>query len=132
MYGKKYKPSPEDLKDVDVVIFDIQDVGARFYTFISSLHYLMIACVENNKKLIVLDRPNPNGWYVDGPVLKKEFSSFVGVDPIPVVHGLTVGEYAQMANGEKWIGDKKCDLQVIACLNYTHKMHYSLPVPPST
>lgn len=131
LYGKKTKPTSEDLKGIDIVLFDIQDVGARFYTFISSLHYLMVACAENNKKLIVLDRPNPNGWYVDGPVLKKEFSSFVGVDPVPVVYGLTVGEYAQMANGEKWIGDKKCDLQVITCLNYTHKMHYSLPVPPS-
>lgn len=132
MYGDKKKPSAQDLKDVDVLIFDIQDVGARFYTFISSLHYLMEACAENNKELIVLDRPNPNGWYVDGPVLKKEFRSFVGVDPIPVVHGLTVGEYAQMVNGEKWLADGlQCNLKVITCLNYNHHMQYKLPVKPS-
>ncbi len=132
LYGDKKKPSAEDLKDVDVMIFDIQDVGARFYTFISSLHYLMEACADNNKQLIVLDRPNPNGWYIDGPVLKKEFQSFVGVDPIPVVHGLTVGEYAQMVNGEKWLPNAtQCNLKVIECLNYNRTMHYSLPVKPS-
>ncbi len=132
VYGERKKPSAQDLKDVDVVIFDIQDVGVRFYTFISSLHYFMDACAENNKGLIVLDRPNPNGWYVDGPVLKKEFQSFVGVDPIPVVHGLTVAEYAQMVNGEKWLtGGAPCKLKVIECLNYNHTMRYSLPVKPS-
>jgi uncharacterized protein YbbC (DUF1343 family) len=132
MYGDKKKPSKEDLKDVDVVVFDIQDVGARFYTFISSLHYLMEACAENDKELLVLDRPNPNGWYVDGPLLKKEFQSFVGVDPIPVVHGLTVGEYAQMVNGEGWLKDSlHCKLKVVTCLNYEHAMRYSLPVRPS-
>jgi len=132
IYGKKKKPSADDLKDVDVVIFDIQDVGVRCYTFISSLHYLMEACADNSKELIVLDRPNPNGWYVDGPVLKKEFQSFVGVDPIPVVHGLTVGEYAQMVNGEGWLPDgKQCKLKVITCLDYTHKTKYDLPVKPS-
>jgi uncharacterized protein YbbC (DUF1343 family) len=132
LYGDKKKPSKEDLKDVDVLIFDIQDVGARFYTFISSLHYLMEACAESDKDLIVLDRPNPNGWYVDGPVLKKEFQSFVGVDPVPVVHGLTVGEYAQMANGEKWLpGGTPCRLKVINCLNYEHSTRYRLPVKPS-
>lgn len=132
LYGDKKKPSSEDLEDVDVIIFDIQDVGARFYTFISSLHYLMEACAENDKDLIVLDRPNPNGWYIDGPVLKKEFQSFVGVDPIPVVHGLTVGEYAQMVNGEKWLPKGElCKLRVIECLNYDHKLRYSLPVKPS-
>lgn len=132
LYGNKKKPSAEDLKGIDIIIFDIQDVGVRFYTFISSLHYLMEACVENDKQLIVLDRPNPNGWYVDGPLLKKEFQSFVGVDPIPVVHGLTVAEYAQMVNGEKWLGDGRvCSLTVIPCLNYHHKMRYSLPVKPS-
>lgn len=132
LYGDKKKPSNEDLKNIDVVVFDIQDVGVRFYTFISTLHYLMEACAENNKELIVLDRPNPNGWYVDGPVLKKEFQSFVGVDPIPVVHGLTVGEYARMVNGEKWLPDgKPCKLTVISCLNYDHSMHYALPVKPS-
>jgi uncharacterized protein YbbC (DUF1343 family) len=132
LYGDKKKPSNQDLKDVDVVVFDIQDVGARFYTFISTLHYLMEACAENNKELIVLDRPNPNGWYVDGPVLKKEFQSFVGVDPIPVVHGLTVGEYAQMVNGEKWLpAGAQCNLKVVACKNYDHAMRYKLPVKPS-
>lgn len=132
LYGDKKKPSNTDLKDVDVVIFDIQDVGVRFFTFISSLHYLMEACAENGKELIVLDRPNPNGWYIDGPVLKKEFKSFVGIDPIPVVHGLTVGEYAQMVNGEKWLeSGKPCNLKVVTCLNYTHQMRYDLPVKPS-
>lgn len=132
LYGDKKKPSNEDLADVDLMIFDIQDVGARFYTFISSLHYLMEACAENDKELLVLDRPNPNGWYIDGPVLKKEFQSFVGVDPIPVVHGLTVGEYAQMVNGEKWLPNgAQCKLAVITCQKYDHTIHYSLPVKPS-
>ncbi len=132
LYGDKKKPSNANLKDIDVVVFDIQDVGARFYTFISSLHYLMEACAEHDKELIVLDRPNPNGWYVDGPVLKKEFQSFVGVDPIPVVHGLTVGEYAQMVNGEKWLKDgTQCRLKVVECNNYTHSTRYKLPVKPS-
>lgn len=132
VYGKKKKPSAADLADVDVVIFDIQDVGARFYTFISSLHYLMEACAENGKELIVLDRPNPNGFYVDGPVLKKEFQSFVGVDPVPVVYGLTVGEYAKMVNGEKWLpGGIQCKLKIIGCEHYTHADKFSLPVKPS-
>lgn len=132
LYGSKKAPSTEDLADVDVVIFDIQDVGARFFTFISSLHYLMQACADNDKELIVLDRPNPNGWYVDGPVLEKQYQSFVGVDPIPVVHGLTVGEYARMVNGENWLENSKhCKLTVINCRGYRHSMHYSLPVKPS-
>ena len=132
LYGDKKMPSTDDLAGVDVVVFDIQDVGARFYTFISSLHYLMQACAENKKPLIVLDRPNPNGWYVDGPVMKPAFTSFVGVDPIPVVHGLTVGEYAQMVNGESWLPKgEQCPLQVVTCLNYDHTKHYSLPVKPS-
>ena len=132
VYGKKKRPTAEDLADVDIVVFDIQDVGARFYTFISSLHYLMEACAENNKELIVLDRPNPNGWYVDGPVLKKEFQSFVGVDAIPVVYGLTIGEYAQMVNGEKWLNTKTpCKLRIVGCLNYDHSYHFALPVKPS-
>lgn len=132
LYGDKKKPSNDDLKNVDVMIFDVQDVGARFYTFISTLHYLMEACADNNIELIVLDRPNPNGWYIDGPVLKKEFQSFVGVDPIPVVHGLTIAEYAQMVNGENWLPDgKQCKLKIISCLNYDHSMRYSLPVKPS-
>ena len=132
VYGKKKKPSADDLADVDVVVFDIQDVGARFYTFISSLHYLMEACTESNKKLIVLDRPNPNGWYIEGPVLKKEFQSFVGVDPVPVVYGLTIGEYATMINGEKWLPNQgQCALMIIPCLNYEHSDRFSLPVKPS-
>ena len=132
LYGKKAKPSKDDLEGIEVIIFDIQDVGARFYTFISSLHYLMEACSENNKQLIVLDRPNPNGWYVAGPVLKKEFQSFVGVDPIPVVHGLTIGEYAQMVNGEKWMHNgAQCNLKVISCLRYEHKMRTDLLIKPS-
>ncbi|HWB62780.1 MAG TPA: DUF1343 domain-containing protein [Chitinophagales bacterium] len=132
VYGNKKMPTAADLDSIDIVVFDIQDVGTRFYTFISSLHYLMEACAINNKPLIVLDRPNPNGWYADGPVLQKEFKSFVGVDPIPVVHGLTIGEYAQMVNGEKWLpGSAQCNLTVIGCLNYTHSMRWNLPVRPS-
>ncbi|MCB9230810.1 MAG: DUF1343 domain-containing protein [Bacteroidia bacterium] len=125
LYGKNKKPTPETLQDIDVVIFDIQDVGARFYTYISTMTYLMEACAENNKQMMVLDRPNPNGWYVDGPVLKKYYSSFVGLHEIPVVHGMTVGEYAKMVNGEKWLaGGKGCILTVIPCKNYTHSMHW--------
>ncbi len=132
VYGKKKKPTNADLADVDVVVFDIQDVGVRYYTFISSLHYLMEACAENKKELILLDRPNPNGFYVDGPVLKKESSSFVGVDPIPVVYGLSIGEYAQMVNGEKWLPEgEQCKLMVINCLNYELSCRFSLPVKPS-
>jgi len=132
IFGDKKKPSAEDLADVDIVIFDIQDVGARFYTFISSMHYVMEACAENDKKMIVLDRPNPNGDQVDGPIRKEGFESFVSLDKIPIVHGLTVGELAQMINGEKWLsGDLVCDLQIINCENYSHKNHYSLPIKPS-
>lgn len=132
LYGKKQKPTAEDLKDIDVVVFDIQDVGCRFYTFLSTLHYLLESCAENEKKLILLDRPNPNGYYVDGPILDMKYKSFVGVSPIPVVHGLTVGEYATMAVGEKWIAHaEKLSLSVILCLNYTHSSRYRLPIPPS-
>ena len=132
IYGKKTKPSKEDLDGVDIVVFDVQDVGVRFYTFISTLHYLMEACAENDKELIVLDRPNPNGFYVDGPVLKKKFESFVGVDPVPVVYGLTIGEYAQMVNGEKWLpGGMQSKLKVITCLHYDHKTKVELKVKPS-
>lgn len=132
IFGKKLKPSAEDLADVDIVIFDIQDVGARFFTFISTMHNVMEACAENNKKMIVLDRPNPNGDQVDGPVLKSGFESFVGKHKIPVVHGLTVAELALMINGEKWLKDSlTCDLAVIPCKNYNHTMLYSLPVKPS-
>ncbi len=132
LYGANKKPSAADLSGVDVVVFDIQDVGTRFYTYISTLQYVMEACAENNKKVIVLDRPNPNGYYVDGPVLEPKFTSFVGMQPIPVVHGLTVGEYARMLNGEGWLaGGKKCQLEVIKVDRYTHRDHYQLPIRPS-
>ncbi len=132
LYGDNKKPKPEQLADIDVLLFDLQDVGARFYTYISSLHYIMEACAENNIQLIVLDRPNPNGNIVDGPILEPEHSSFVGMHPIPVLHGMTIGEYAQMINGEKWLKDSiQCDLKVIACSAYTREMPYSLSVKPS-
>jgi len=114
------------------MIFDIQDVGVRFYTYISTLHYVMEACAENNIKLIVLDRPNPNGHYVDGPVLDLNYKSFIGMHPVPIVHGMTIGEYAQMINGEGWLKSSVvCELEVIECMNYTHETFYSLPIPPS-
>jgi uncharacterized protein YbbC (DUF1343 family) len=132
LYGDNKKPTPAQLSDLDVVIFDIQDVGVRFYTYISTLHYVMEACAENNKKVIVLDRPNPNGDYVDGPVMEKEYMSFVGMHPIPIVHGLTIGELAQMINGEGWLGEnKKCTLEIIPVKNWKHHDPYSLPVKPS-
>lgn len=132
LYGDNKKPKPEQLAGIDVVIFDLQDVGARFYTYISSLHYVMEACAENNIQLIVLDRPNPNGGIVDGPVLEKEHTSFVGMHPIPVLHGMTIGEYGKMINGEKWLKNGiQCKLTVISCLNYNRNMPYSLPVKPS-
>ena len=132
LYGDNKKPKAEQLADIDVVVFDLQDVGARFYTYISSLHYIMEACAENNIQLIVLDRPNPNGNIFDGPSLEKEFTSFVGMHPIPILHGMTIGEYAQMINGEKWLKNEvKCKLTVIPCLNYKHDMFYSLPMKPS-
>lgn len=132
LYGKNKKPSPEQLANIDVVVFDIQDVGARFYTYISSLHYVMEACAEANIPVIVLDRPNPNGHYVDGPILKTEHKSFVGMHPIPVVHGMTIGEYAQMINGEQWLtAGISCELTVVTLKNYTHNTAYSLPIKPS-
>lgn len=132
MYGDKKKPSAKDLEGIDVVVFDIQDVGLRFFTYISSLHYLMEACAENNKEVLVLDRPNPNGWYVDGPVMQPAFKSFVGMDAVPIVHGLTVAEYAQMLNGEKWLANGvQCKLKTVTCLNYDHTKRYSLPIKPS-
>lgn len=132
LYGKKRKPSKEDLADLDWVIFDIQDVGARFYTFISSMHYVMDACAEYGIPFMVLDRPNPNGHYVDGPVLDPEFSSFVGMHEVPVVHGMTIGEYATMVNEQGWLSyGKKCSLKVIPCENYTHQTPYVLPIKPS-
>lgn len=132
LYGNNKKPKSTDLKDVDVIIFDIQDVGARFYTYISTMHYIMEACAENNVRCIILDRPNPNGFYVDGPILEEKFKSFVGMHPIPVVHGLTIGELAEMINEEGWLANfMKCELLVVKCLNYTHKSRYVLPVKPS-
>lgn len=132
LHGKNKKPQPEQLNQVDVLIFDIQDVGVRFYTYISSMHYLMEACAENDIPLIVLDRPNPNGDYIDGSILEEEFKSFVGMHSIPIVHGLTVGELALMINGEAWLGnEKQCDLTVIKVLNYDHNTRYSLPIKPS-
>ena len=132
LHGKKFKPDAVDMQDVDIVIFDIQDVGARFYTYISTLHYCMEACAENKKQLLILDRPNPNGHYVDGPVLEAKFKSFIGLAPLPVVHGLTLGEFANMANGEGFLDKKmQCNVQIIKCLNYSHDVFYSLPTPPS-
>lgn len=132
LYGKHKKPTPEDLSGVDLMLFDIQDVGVRFYTYISTLHYVMEACAENDIPLLVLDRPNPNGGYVDGPILDMEHQSFVGMHPIPVVYGMSIGELAQMINGEGWLkGGVKCALTVIPCQNYNHQMEYSLPVKPS-
>ncbi|MBC3785568.1 exo-beta-N-acetylmuramidase NamZ family protein [Spirosoma utsteinense] len=132
LYGKNQKPSPAQMDSLDVIIFDIQDVGTRFYTYISTMHYVMEACAESQKPLIVLDRPNPNGHYIDGPVLDPKFKSFVGLHPIPVVHGLTVGELARMINGEGWLGPgRTCPLTVIPVKNYTHQTPYVLPVRPS-
>ena len=133
LYSSKKKPSAEDLADIDVVVYDIQDVGTRFYTYLTTMCYVMEACAENGKQYIVLDRPNPNGFYVDGPILDTSaYTSFVGIHPIPVVHGMTFGEYAGMVNGEGWLaGGIKCDLQVIKCTGYTHDTMYRLPVIPS-
>lgn len=132
LYGNQKKPNREDVEGIDLMVFDIQDVGVRFYTYISTLQYVMEACAENNIELLVLDRPNPNGFFIDGPVLEKKYESFVGMQLIPVVHGLTVGEYAQMLNGEKLLANNlQCKLKVITCANYNHKMHYDLPVAPS-
>src|SRR5688572_6559992 len=132
LYGKNKKPTPEQIADVDIILFDIQDVGIRFYTYISTLHYVMEAAAENNKTVLVLDRPNPNGDYVDGPVLQMENTSFVGMHPIPLVHGLTVAELAKMLNGEKWLaGGKQCKLEVVPVKNYDHKTPYNLPIRPS-
>ncbi len=148
LYGSRQKPSTDDLKDVDVILFDIQDVGARFYTYISSLQKIMEAAFENHKPMMILDRPNPNGFYVDGPVLDMKFKSFVGMQPIPIVYGMTIAEYAFMIAGEKWLSeeanktysfylhaensaDTPFHFQVIHCKNYTHKSRYALPVKPS-
>lgn len=132
IYGSKKAPDKVDFDGIDLLIFDIQDVGTRFYTYISTLHYVMISCADNKIPLMIFDRPNPNGHFVDGPVLDLAYQSFVGMHPIPVVHGMTIGEYAKMIAGEKWMGENKViDLQVISCLNYKHTDDYNLPVPPS-
>lgn len=132
LYGDHKKPTRDDLQGIDLLVFDIQDVGCRFYTYISTLTYVMEACADNQVPLVVLDRPNPNGFYIDGPVLEKPFSSFVGLHPVPIVYGMTIGEYACMVNGEKWLtGGKPCQLKVIPCQNYTHASLYTLPIPPS-
>ena len=132
LYGKNKKPTVEQLKNVDVIVFDMQDVGCRFFTYISTLHYLMEAAAAQQIPVLILDRPNPNGYFVDGPVLEEKYKSFVGMHPVPVVHGMTIGEYAQMVNGEKWLENNlTCELQIIECKNYTHKDRYSLPIKPS-
>jgi uncharacterized protein YbbC (DUF1343 family) len=132
LYGSKNKPSPQDMADVDVLIYDLQDVGCRFYTNINALVRLMEACHENGKELLILDRPNPNGYLVDGPVLDMKYKSGIGMFPLPMSHGLTVGEFAQMANGEGWLTNKvKCQLKIIPVANYDHDMPYVLPVHPS-
>ncbi|HIG32698.1 MAG TPA: DUF1343 domain-containing protein [Flavobacteriales bacterium] len=130
LYGKNRRPQKKQLEEIDVLLFDIQDVGARFYTYISTLHYVMEAAAESGIPLIVLDRPNPNGHYVDGPIRGEKFKSFVGMHPIPIVHGMTMGEYAKMITGEKWIAGN-CDLTIIEMENYTHDMSYDLPIKPS-
>jgi uncharacterized protein YbbC (DUF1343 family) len=132
LYGKKSKPTPDDLQNVDIVIFDIQDVGARFYTYINLLAYIMEACAENGKPLLLLDRPNPNGFSVDGPVLDMKLKSGIGMFPIPITHGMTMGELAQMYNGEGWLANQiKCKISVIQVANYTHNSEYVLPISPS-
>jgi len=132
LYGKNKKPTSEQLKGIDLVVFDIQDVGVRFYTYISTLHYMMEACAENDIPLIILDRPNPNGHFIDGPTLKMEHASFLGMHPVPLVYGMTIGEYAQMINGELWLKNKvACALTVIPLKNYTHQSDYHLPIKPS-
>ena len=132
LYGDNKKPQATQLAGIDIMLFDLQDVGARFYTYISSLHYIMEACAENGIPLLILDRPNPNGSIIDGPLLEKEFTSFVGMHPIPLLHGMTIGEYAQMINGEKWLKNSvQCKLTVIPCIDYNRKMEYNLPLKPS-
>ncbi len=132
LYGSSRKPDPQQIEGIDIVIFDIQDVGVRFYTYISTMHYMMEACAENNIDMVIFDRPNPNGDYVDGPILRNKFKSFVGMHPIPVVHGLTIGELAHMINGEGWLsGGNRCKLSVIPVENYHHNYRYSLTERPS-
>ncbi|MBT8375273.1 MAG: DUF1343 domain-containing protein [Bacteroidia bacterium] len=132
LHGKHKKPAKDQLEYIDVMVFDIQDVGVRFYTYISTLHYVMEACAEHKIPLIILDRPNPNGNYVDGPVLEAKHKSFLGMHPIPLVHGMTIGEYAHMINGENWLNDGiQCTIKVIELINYTHQSSYSIPIRPS-
>jgi len=132
LYGKHKKPTPQDLHGVETIVFDIQDVGVRFYTYLSTLHYVMEAAAENKVKVIVLDRPNPNGSRIDGPVLEPEYRSFVGLHPVPILYGMTIGEYALMINGEKWLkGGLKADLRVIPLQAYRHSDFYHLPLKPS-
>lgn len=132
LYGNNKKPTKEQLEGIDIIVYDIQDVGARFYTYISTLHYIMEAAAENKVKVMVLDRPNPNGFWVDGPVLDTAYRSFIGMHPVPIAHGMTVGEYAGMINGEGWLaGKKKCDLTVIRVFGYAHMFRYQLPRNPS-
>lgn len=130
LYGKNKKPTREQLIGIDIIIFDIQDVGARFYTYISTLHYILEACSEKNIKVVILDRPNPNGHYVDGPILEEKYKSFVGMHQIPIVHGMTIGEYATMIVGEKWI-ENNCNLEIIEMINYNRNDNYELPIKPS-
>lgn len=132
LYGSSKKPDLKDLKGIDLVVFDLQDVGVRHYTYISTMHYVMEACAEMSVEMLILDRPNPNGFYVDGPVLDTTYQSFIGMHPIPIVHGMTIAEYAQMINGERWLKDGlKCKLSYISCADYTHDSLYILPVNPS-
>lgn len=132
LYGKKKKPSTTDLADIDIILFDIQDVGARFYTYLSTLHYVLEAAAENQIKVMLLDRPNPNGSFIDGPVLEEEFSSFVGLHAVPIVYGMTIGEYGKMIIGEDWISNSEaCELEIIALGNYNRDMLYHLPIKPS-
>lgn len=132
LYGNSKKPNLDDISDLDIIIFDLQDVGVRFYTYVSTMHYVMEACAESGVELLILDRPNPNGFYVDGPVLDTLYSSFVGMHPVPIVHGMTIAEYAQMINGEKWLKDGiQCSLSFIPCENYNHDSLYDLPRNPS-
>jgi uncharacterized protein YbbC (DUF1343 family) len=132
LYGKNYKPAPEQLRGIDCMVFDMQDVGLRFFTYLSTMHYVMEVCAEQGIPVVVLDRPNPNGHYVDGALLEPEHRSFVGIHPIPVVHGMTLGELAGMINGERWLKNGvQCSLTVIPCGGYTHRSRYELPVKPS-
>ncbi|TWI85012.1 uncharacterized protein YbbC (DUF1343 family) [Lacibacter cauensis] len=132
LYGNKRKPTKADLANVDLMIFDIQDVGCRFYTYINVLSHIMEACAENNKELLILDRPNPNGYLVDGPILDMKYKSGIGMFPIPIAHGMTIAEFAQMINGEGWLPNKlKCKLKIIKVANYKHDLPYTLPVAPS-